>query len=118
MESKDSIDIIKSATDDVVLTKSQVNSLRDYLVSLEKSVNDINEYKQKMINSIKKYALIVLPQVDISDLLSGCKQMTVNQLDTLHKGLKAQSEQLFSSGVQLKPAPKNTAQHDNKAFKI
>ncbi|MCM1365270.1 MAG: hypothetical protein NC122_09055 [Faecalibacterium sp.] len=115
---ENAVDIVKSAKDDAVLTASQIQSLRDYIVSLEELAEDAKAYKQHMLESIKKYALIVLPEVNVNDLLTGCKGMSVNQLDTFRKGLKAQSEQLFSSGVQLKPVSQNINTHDNKAFKI
>ncbi|MCM1543993.1 MAG: hypothetical protein NC110_01725 [Ruminococcus sp.] len=111
------INIIKVASGDIVLTKAQANSLRNYITSLEKSVESVDGYKQEIISSIKKYALIAIPEMDTELCFAQCKSMDISQLMNMKKAFKAHAEQILSAGVQLSPQNKNN-NNDNKAFKI
>lgn len=111
------IEKIKSCSSSVELSEKQVGELREYIAFLESFSDDATEYRNTIIRQIQKYALIAMPKVNISNFISGCKDMSIHELKELNKGLKDQAEQFIPPQIQLKPIT-NLNKADNTAFQI
>lgn len=113
------IDVIKSASSEVTLSKMQTKQLCDYICSLESEAKYAKAYRKKLFDEIRKYALTAIPLVNIDEFIEGCKPMNAERLQALRDGLEKQCKQMFPSKMQLKPLEKrNENANSNNEFKI
>ncbi len=113
----DVLHLIKSASTELTISKSQVNELCDYILELEKMSADAALYRASLTGEIEKYALIVMPKVNSKEFIVGCKGMSIDSLKTFRDGLEVQANEILPLTTQFK-SHKKTKQADNSAFKI
>ncbi|MFI3140762.1 MAG: hypothetical protein R3Y27_00465 [Clostridia bacterium] len=113
----DVLHLIKSASNELTISKAQVKELCDYIVELEKMSTDAIAYRAALTGEIEKYALIVMPKVNSKEFVVGCKGMNIDSLKAFKEGLEAQANELLPLTTQFKSHNKPKLA-DNSAFKI
>ncbi|MBE6772862.1 MAG: hypothetical protein E7544_01425 [Ruminococcaceae bacterium] len=101
----------EKACDEVVCSK-------EFIHNLEKQAEDGRLYKQYLCESIRKYALITMPRVDITAFISHCEEMSVTELKSLRDGLRAQAGEIIPVTLQLKALQDRKNETNNNVFKI
>ena len=117
MNMENTVDIIKSAKDEITLSKAEISSLKDYIEDLEKMKEEALSYRKSLHKDIEKYALIVMPFAAEKSLLKGFEALSVKELEDVKKGLKKQAQEIIPPAVQLK-ANKSSKTTDNNAYTI
>lgn len=117
LKMQNALQLIKSASCDLTISKAQVQELCDYINELETMSTQAIAYKGELTSEIEKYALIVLPKVNVKEFIIGCKSMDINQLKAFKDGLKNQAMQTLPLNTQFKTNNKTNIA-DNSAFKI
>ena len=111
------LETVKSAKNELRLTKAQITILQRDIADLEQAGADAKAYREKLLSEIGRSVLIALPQVDKSLFLQGCGAMPIHALETLSQSLQKQTRALLPTRQQLGAAePKAAA--DNHAFCI
>lgn len=114
---ENTIDIIKSANDEITLTKGDVLGLKSYIAELEEMKEEALCYRKSLQRDIEKYALIVMPFAAEKSLLKGFESLSVKDLEDVKNGLKKQAETILPPAVQLK-SNKSKKASDNNAYTI
>lgn len=114
---ENTIDIIKSANDDITLSKGEVLSLKSYIAELEEMKEEALCYRKSLQADIEKYALIVMPFAAEKSLLKGFENLGIKDLEEVRKGLKKQAEEVLPPTVQLKSL-NHTKTTDNNSYTI
>lgn len=110
-EKMSSVSASEKAEDEVICSKSFINNL-------EKQAEDGRAYKQHLCESIKKYALITMPRVNINTFISHCEEMSATELKNLRDGLRAQASELIPVTLQLRALQDKKTESNNNVFKI
>ncbi len=111
------IEIIKSVTEDTVISANEANEIIKYVNELESLAAEVSLYKQHLTDDIRRYALTVMPKVNIKQFTKGCQFMGLTELKELRDSLKKQAGELIPPAPQLKTL-KTTNSQNNTAFKI
>ena len=111
------MDILKSMTEDTVLTVNQASEIREYIAELEELSAEALTYKQHLTEEIQRYALIIMPKVDTKQFTQGCSFMNLSELRSLRDGLKKQAGEIMPPALQLRASTKEST-NNNNAFKI
>ncbi len=112
-----SLDIIKSMSEDTVITPSQAKDICSYISSLEKMADDARHYKSQLLEDISRSAMIIMPGVNISHFNESCSHMEISSLRQLRDDLSKQATAIMPPAPQLRPiAQKNSP--DNNDFII
>ncbi len=114
---ENTIEIIKSANSPLNLSSEQVETLKNYIASLEKQANETKLYRSELLFEIEKYAHIVMPDINRKTFAKGFENMDIGELKELSNGLKKQAGKAFPPEPQLKPFDEKK-KTDNTAFKI
>ena len=111
------LETVKSAKNELKLTKAQLTALQADIASLEQAGADAKAYREKLLSEIGRCVLIALPQIDKSLFVQGCGDMPIHALESLSQSLQKQTKSLLPKKQQLSAAePKPTT--DNHAFCI
>lgn len=110
------LDILKSMTEDMVLTVSQAAEIKEYIAELQELSSEALTYKQHLTEEIHRYALIVMPKVDSKQFIMGCSFMKFSELRALRDGLRKQAGEIMPPALQLRASSKENT--NNNAFKI
>ena len=111
------VDIIKSMSEDTLITPAQAKEVCNYIASLEKAAQEAAVYKQHLTEDIARYALIIMPGVDSKQFTDNCANMDVSSLKKFRDDLEKQAKATLPATLQLTPsADKKTP--DNKDFII
>lgn len=113
----DNLDVIKSLTEDTVITVSDSKKLGDELRLLQAQAADGREYRAALVGQIQKYALLAAPKLMGLDLTGFCDGMSVKQLSVLRDALLAQANETMPVQPQLKTRSDAKAPA-NGSFKI
>ena len=111
------IDILKSMTEDTVLTVNQAAEIKEYIAALEELSSEALTYKKHLTEEIQRYALIIMPKVDTKQFTQGCSFMNLSELRCLRDGLKKQAGEILPPSLQLRASVKES-NNNNNAFKI
>lgn len=111
------IDIIKSATQDTVITSHQAKQLSEYIAELEAKVYQAEVYKDHLVKDISRYALIIMPEVNSKQFTDNCRNMDISALKKFRDDLEKQAGTLLPPALQLRPVTENKTP-DNKDFII
>ncbi len=111
------VDIIKSLSEDTLITAAQAKEICDYIESLEKAANEAMHYKKHLIDDISRNALIIMPGVNVKQFTQGCTHMDVSSLKKLRDDLEKQAKSLLPPVLQLRPSSEKS-KPDNKDFII
>lgn len=111
-------DIIKSITEDTVITPQQAKEIADYISELEELSSEALTYKQHLTEDIARYALIVMPKVNTKQFTQSCNFMNLSELRSLRDGLRKQAGEVMPPVLQLKNSSNSNQNTNNNAFKI
>ena len=110
-------DIIKSITEDTLITPSQAKEICNYIATLEKAANQAQLYKSHLIEDISRYALIIMPEVNSKQYTENCTHMDISSLKSLRDSMKKQAQSLLPPVLQLSGISERKTP-DNKDFII
>jgi hypothetical protein len=114
----DKIMKIFEAQEELLLTKSQADTLKNYINALEKQAEDGKEYRESLQNEVIRFSALLNPEIRTSTIKSLVKKMSLNEL----REFKTSFEK--KAGESILPAPqlyvKKTPESSTKtsAFKI
>lgn len=111
------MDILKSMTEDTVLTVNQATEIKEYIEELEQISSEALTYKQHLTEDIERYALIIMPKVNTKQFTRGCSLMSLSELRSLRDGLRKQAGEIMPPMLQLRASAKES-HNNNNAFKI
>lgn len=111
------ISIIKSMTEDTLITLEQAEAIKSYIGELQQLASEAAQYKQHLTQEIGRLSMLVMPKVNTKKFLCALKEMSLDDLKQFKTDLEAQARQIIPPMPQLKPAG-NQKISDNTAFKI
>ncbi|MBE6775890.1 MAG: hypothetical protein E7543_06845 [Ruminococcaceae bacterium] len=111
------IEKFKSLSEDTLITAEEMESLKAHISSLESLASEGKAYREQLTAEIRKYALIIMPDVNISAFIKGCKSMDIREVKDLCHSLRAQANGRIPLSPQLAPV-KETSDSDNSDFRI
>ncbi len=111
------IEKFKSLSEDTLITAGEMKSLREHICALENLAAEGKAYREHLTAEIKKYALIIMPTVNISAFIKGCGSMDLGELKDLCHSLKGQANARLPLSPQLAPSKEHII-NDNSDFKI
>ncbi len=94
-------DFFKSQTDTVTISKSQAQSVAEYIDTLEKMSEDGRKYRQDLIKQVKSLALLTVPEVSEKTFDAVCEFMATDDIKQLRDGLEKKKNRDFEPIVQL-----------------
>ncbi len=111
------IEKFKSLHEDTLITAEEMESLKAHIYSLENLASEGKAYREHLTAEIKKYALIIMPTVNISAFIKGCDNMDISEIKDLCHSLKEQANAHLPILPQL-ASTKEKHNYDNSDFKI
>lgn len=111
-------EFFKSQTGSVSVTKSQAQSIVEYIEKLEKLSEDGKSYRSELVRQVKSLALITMPEVGEKAFDSVCKAMSVDDLRELRDGLSKKKNSSLPPVVQLAAAKETTHANNYNEYKI
>lgn len=111
------LETVKSAADELKLTKTQLLSLQKKIGELEQAGADAKAYRESLLCDIGRSVLIALPQINKSLFVEGCSGMDIHALEDLAQSLRKQAEAMLPDRPQLGGAAVKPTE-DNHAFCI
>ena len=107
-------EIIKSMTEDSVITQEMAKELSDYIDNLEALAKQAQCYKEHLTKDIARFAGIIMPQVNTKQFTENCMNMDLDQLRRFRDDMQKQagsvlpvSSQIRSSAVHAKDSNKD-----------
>ena len=117
-EKTDIIETIKSASEEIVISKSQAQEISQYILRLEEYEQEAKAYRKSLVSGIERLCMLVLPKVNVKLFTKGLDCLSVEKLETLKSGLEKQADKLIPPTVQLRHENTQKTTSDNDAFKI
>lgn len=111
------IETFKSINGEAHLSLKQVQKLKAQIERLEKEASEGAGYREYLITDIRKYALLIMPSVDVQAFVKGCGKMDIQEMKSLRDTMKSQASSLFPVNTQLRKAVAENSR-DNSQFKI
>lgn len=111
-------EVIKSITEDTVITPAQAQDICDYIRELEELSSEALTYKQHLTEEIGRYALLLMPKVNTKQFTQGCNFMNLSELRSLRDGLRKQAGEVIPPALQLRQQTNSLQNKNNNAFKI
>ena len=113
----DTSEIIKSMTEDSLITHEKAQELYDYIEKLEELAKQAQCYKEHLTKDISRFAGIIMPQVNTKQFTRNCMDMDLDSLKKLRDDMQKQAGEIFPVSSQIK-ASANHAKSNNKDFII
>ncbi|MBO5937301.1 MAG: hypothetical protein J6Q79_06775 [Clostridia bacterium] len=113
----DTSEIIKSMTQDSLITEEKAQELYDYIEKLEELAKQAQCYKEHLTKDISRFAGIIMPQVNTKQFTKSCMDMDLDSLKKLRDDMQKQAGEIFPVSSQIKPSA-NHAKSNNKDFII
>ncbi|MGN1195510.1 MAG: hypothetical protein ACI4SB_08500 [Acutalibacteraceae bacterium] len=117
-ENTDIIETVKSASGEILISKSQAQEIAKYISELEQYEHEAKAYRNSLVSGIEKLCMLVLPKVNVKLFTKGLDCLSVEKLETLKSGLQQQADNLIPPAVQLKHENTQKSTSNNDAFKI
>ncbi len=111
------IEKFKSLTEDTLVSAEEIESLKSHICSLESLAEEGRAYREHLTAEIKKYALIIMPTVNVSAFIKGCDSMDITEVKALCHSLEGQANARLPLSPQLSSA-KEKHSYNNSDFKI
>lgn len=107
----------KALNEDTLITAEELAQLKGHINSLEELAEEGRAYRGHLTAEIKKYALIIMPEVNVAAFVKGCSQMDISEIKSLCQSLERQAGSRLPLSPQL--TPKNEVHtDDNSDFRI
>ncbi len=116
-DEKMTIEKFRNLKEDTLITAGEMESLKAHITSLENLASEGRAYRESLISDIKRYALIIMPTVNLSAFIKGCDCMEISEVKSLCNSLREQAGSRIPVSSQLGSAEK-THSFDNSDFKI
>ena len=111
-------EVIKSVTENTVITPQQAQDICDYIRELEELSSEALTYKQHLTEDIARYALLLMPKVNTKQFTQSCNFMNLSELRSLRDGLRKQAGEVMPPVLQFRHSANSVQNSDNNAFKI
>lgn len=111
-------EVIKSVTENTVITPQQAKEINDYISELEELSSEALTYKQHLTEDIARYALLLMPKVNTKQFTQSCSFMNLSELRSLRDGLRKQAGEIMPPVLQLRQQTNSVQNKNNSAFKI
>ncbi len=111
------IEKFRSLREDTLITAEEMESLKAHIDSLENLAAEGRAYREHLVSEIKRYALIIMPTVNISAFIKGCDCMDIGEVKSLCDSLRGQANSRVPVSLQL-TSEKAENSYDNSNFKI
>ena len=113
----DTSEIIKSMTEDSLITHEKAQELYGYIEKLEELAKQAQCYKEHLTKDISRFAGIIMPQVNTKQFTRNCMDMDLDSLKKLRDDMQKQAGEIFPVSSQIK-ASASHAKSNNKDFII
>lgn len=107
----------KNLTEDTLISAEEIESIKSHISSLEALAEEGRAYREHLRAEIKKYALIIMPTVNVSAFVKGCDGMDIGEVKTLCRSLESQANARLPLSPQLSSS-KEAQVFNNSDFKI
>ncbi len=111
------LETIKSISEDTLITPKQAKELSEKITNLEALASQALIYKQHLTDDVKRFALLLMPEVDAKAFITSCGSMEISELKAFRDSLEKQAGKIYPCRNQLSPA-RSAANSDNTVFKI
>ena len=111
-------EVIKSVTENTVITPQQAKEINDYISELEELSSEALTYKQHLTEDIARYVLLLMPKVNTKQFTQSCSFMNLSELRSLRDGLRKQAGEIMPPVLQLRQQTNSVQNKNNNAFKI
>ncbi|MBR5773894.1 MAG: hypothetical protein IKY44_03480 [Clostridia bacterium] len=111
-------DILKAASEDVVLSKEEAKWIADEFRSASRMAEFGERYRQELSDRVKGLCSIALPDMDAKSFESMMKKLDIDELIALEKAFEHRASQTLPPTVQLAPKTKKTTPDNHTEFKI
>lgn len=110
-------EIIKSMTEDSVITYERAKELSDYIENLEALAKQAQCYKEHLTKDIARFARIIMPQVNTKQFTENCANMDLDSLKKLRDDMQKQASEVLPVTSQIKASATHKS-HNNNDFII
>ena len=110
-------EIIKSMTEDSVITQEMARELSDYIDNLEALAKQAQCYKEHLTKDIARFAGIIMPQVNTKQFTENCMNMDLDQLRSFRDDMQKQAGSVLPVSSQIRSSALH-AKDSNKDFII
>ena len=110
-------EIIKSMTENSVITEEKATELSAYIEKLEELAKQAQCYKEHLTKDISRFAGIIMPQVNTKQFTKNCMDMDIDSLKKLRDDMQKQAGEIFPVTSQIKSSASH-ANNTNKDFII
>lgn len=114
---KMTIESFKSISQDTLLSFEEIESLKGQIEELQILADQASVYREQLTRDIKKYALIIMPSVDVKSFINGCEKMDIREIKSLRDSMLTQANSLLPVKPQL-GGRKEEKTYDYSQFKI
>ncbi len=119
-ESKEkmTIESFKSISQDTRFSLEEIESLKSQIEQLEVLAKEAHAYREQLTNDIRKYALIIMPSVDVRSFIGGCEKMDIREIKSLRDSMLTQANSVLPVKPQLTSGREEKSNYDYSQFKI
>lgn len=110
-------EIIKSMTQDNVISEEKAKELSDYIENLEALAKQAQCYKEHLTKDISRFARIIMPQVNTKQFTENCANMDLDSLKKLRDDMQKQASEVLPVTSQIKASAAHKS-HNNNDFII
>lgn len=115
---KMTIESFKGISEDTLFSVAQIEALRSQIEELEILAKEAGAYREQLKNDIRKYALIIMPSVDVKSFIGGCEKMDIREMKNLRDSMLTQASSVLPVKPQLAAAKDEKTNYDYSQFKI
>ena len=109
---------LKSAREEIVLTRDEVQMLQKQMHSLEELAKSGNDYVQELRRDVVRLASFSQPELSPSVLEQVCLRMDLAELKAFRKGFETTASRFLAPRPQLSPVAGDTTPKTDRQFKI
>lgn len=95
-----------SLTQDTLMSLSEIEALKENITSLEALARDGKAFRTHLIEKIRKFALIIMPEVNTAAFVKACGNLDIDELKSLSASLEWQANSRLPLSPQLTSAKK------------
>ncbi len=115
---KMTIESFKSISQETLFSADEIESLKSQIEDLELLAKEAGVYRDQLTRDIRKYALIIMPSVDVKSFISGCEKMGISEIKALRDSMLTQANSVLPVKPQLSSAKDEKTNYDYSQFKI
>lgn len=109
----DTQEIIKSAMQGSAVSQQEIQTLLQYISTLEETAKQVQTYKEHLTKDISRFAGIIMPGVSIRHFSESCESMDLDSLKKLRDDMQKQAGEVFPVASQIRPAVHKTKNNND-----